>query len=85
MESRNQGFTIKKTLEKGEAFGEIALRTEGVRTASVVCKEDSIFLSITATTYAEIIEAHYEKIYKAKIDFLKSISVFNRWSLALIH
>ena len=47
----NEGFNIKKTLEKGDGFGEIALRTEGIRTASVVCKEDSHFVSITSSTY----------------------------------
>lgn len=83
--SQNPGFTIKKTLEKGDGFGEIALRTEGIRTASVICCEDTHFLSISASTYKEIIAAHYDKIYKEKMDFLKNVSIFRQWGLTLLH
>ncbi|KAL4427381.1 hypothetical protein ABPG74_002352 [Tetrahymena malaccensis] len=82
---QNEGFNIKKTLEKGESFGEIALRTEGIRTASVVCKEDTYFVSITATTYNEVIDAYHDLLYKEKIDFLRNVSIFQRWSLAFVH
>ncbi|EAS05256.2 cyclic nucleotide-binding domain protein (macronuclear) [Tetrahymena thermophila SB210] len=82
---QNEGFNIKKTLEKGESFGEIALRTEGIRTASVVCREDTHFVSITATTYNEVIDAYHDLLYKEKIDFLRNVSIFQRWSLAFVH
>lgn len=79
------GFHVKKTLLRGFGFGEIALRTEGIRTATVVCREETAFLSISAETYREILEAHHDRQDMEKIDFLSNISIFKGFSASYIH
>lgn len=81
----NSGFHIKKTLEKGTGFGEIALRTEGIRTASIVCRENTVFLSITASTYHEVLEAHHDHLDREKVLFFQNISIFQKASQSYIH
>lgn len=62
----------------GYSFGEIALINDNERTASVITREDSVFLSLDRQTYFKIFgKFHSEKINN-EFQFLKSYHFFKR-------
>jgi CRP-like cAMP-binding protein len=48
-------------IKRGGSFGEIAIKTEGKRVATVVCRVDSVFGVISASQYSEVIEEYQNK------------------------
>lgn len=51
---------IINILEKGTCFGEIAVRTEGIRTATVVCTENCHFGTLTSDIFNKILNGYFE-------------------------
>ena len=46
----------------------------------MVCREDTDFMTLDKATYDRILgEYHYQK-YAARIEFLRSIDIFNTWT-----
>lgn len=67
----NPESRIVGCIRSGGSFGEIALRTEGQRTATIVCKRDCHFAVINKTTYANVIQKYHDKIFEEKMNFLR--------------
>ncbi len=53
-----------KVLGAGRSFGEIALLTNSKRTATVVCKEDCIFMTLSEEGYNNIMGAYRDNVVK---------------------
>ena len=64
-------------LKEGDTFGEIALRENVKRTASIICNEDCIFGTLTKKLYDNCIKGAQEKIRLSNINFLLSCELFN--------
>ena len=63
--SADEGSEITlSTLKKGEFFGEIAAIQQKPRSATVIAKEDSVFLEIKSKDFLKIIEEHSDIAYK---------------------
>ena len=50
-----RGFELIRTMCAGEGFGEIALRHNSTRTATVVCSQDSHFLTLDRDSYDQLL------------------------------
>ena len=64
-------------LKEGDTFGEIALRENVKRTASIICNEDCIFGTLTKKLYDNCIKGAQEKIRLGNINFILSSELFN--------
>jgi len=64
-------------LKEGDTFGEIALRENVKRTASIICNDDCIFGTLTKKLYDNCIKGAQEKIRLSNINFLLSSELFN--------
>lgn len=73
IESCYPGFFVVRTMTSGDSFGDIALESEGdrKRTATVICREDSIFGLLSREDYNEILSEYIEKRRLDQITFLK--------------
>lgn len=72
-------FLIRTILKEGMNFGEVALIIKGCRNSTIVCKEDSHLIVLTAETYHKIKKKNNHNLYSEKIDFLTEIPLFNQW------
>lgn len=72
-------FLIRTILKEGMNFGEVALIIKGCRNSTIVCKEDSDLIVLTAETYHKIKKKNNHNLYSEKIDFLTEIPLFNQW------
>lgn len=59
-------------LGAGLMFGELALLSDQVRDATVICREDCEFLLVNKADFDEILKAQIKKTNREKIDFLKA-------------
>ncbi|EAS02811.2 cyclic nucleotide-binding domain protein (macronuclear) [Tetrahymena thermophila SB210] len=64
------------TFNSGESFGDIALITNERRTATLICKEDTHFLTLTKEGYEQIIGVYETRILDETIKFLRSFHYF---------
>ncbi|EAR88917.2 cyclic nucleotide-binding domain protein (macronuclear) [Tetrahymena thermophila SB210] len=83
-------FKLAKIMKSGEAFGEIALLSEeSKRTATVVFKEDSWVLSLTKSSFEQIMGNYKTNIIQDNLEFLKTFEFFssipNQRLLGLLH
>lgn len=53
-----------------------------IRTATIICKENTFFGVVTKESYNQILSNKYNKLYNEKIDFLKGFSIFKDWDPA---
>jgi CRP-like cAMP-binding protein len=77
---------LVNVLSQGDFFGEIALITNtnrylkvssnALRTASVICLEDSHFMTIQKSSFQHIIEKFKAQIESEKITRLRSFPLF---------
>ena len=70
-------FRIVNILKQGALFGEVSLTLKEPRTATVICKEDSMFCILKSITFEKIVKANYDK----ELNFLQKISLFRALSL----
>lgn len=52
-------FDIVRELVSGDAFGEIALVNNSRRTASIICKEDTVCAVLSKQSYDKILSQHH--------------------------
>ncbi|KAL4448756.1 hypothetical protein ABPG74_012845 [Tetrahymena malaccensis] len=64
------------TFNSGESFGDIALITNERRTATLICKEDTHFLTLTKEGYEQIIGVYETRILDETIKFLRTFHYF---------
>lgn len=64
----------------GEAFGELALLKNQVRSASVYCKTECHFAVLEKGDFLRIIGKIEERKLARKIDFLQKLPMFVRWT-----
>ena len=60
---------IIRYLEKGEAFGELALKKDKARSASILCKKDCEFLVLDKQQF----EAFFGVVFKENEEFLRNV------------
>jgi CRP-like cAMP-binding protein len=53
-----EGFSICQELLEGDSFGEVALRTEGYRTASAIAMSETYLLGLTANSYYNVLKRY---------------------------
>ncbi|KAL4477751.1 hypothetical protein ABPG72_018925 [Tetrahymena utriculariae] len=70
-------YQCVKIYKPGEAFGEIALlTTENKRMASIICKEDSWFISLDKEGFNEIQGSYQQHLLNEKVYFMKKFEIF---------
>ena len=69
-------------LGPGDSFGEVALMDSDLkpRSATVICKTDSVFLVIDEKVYSRILAEDDRKKLQETVEFLKLNSMFKLWS-----
>jgi len=68
-----------KTLSVGDAFGEIALINNARRTASIICKEKTLMVTLSKQSYDKILSNLHSKKFMESVNFLKEFSLFSQW------
>ena len=72
----------------------MALRTEGLRTASAITMEETCLLYLSVSAYYnvlkryfiyQVISSYHDGLYNDKLNFLKNIRIFKNWTLSAIH
>ena len=71
-------------IEAGSSFGELALISSKPRAATIRCKTDCYFAVLEKEDYNKIYGEIQEKILNEKIDFFKSLPIFQEWTRASI-
>ncbi len=86
VEDHYPGFWVARVMKAGESFGDIALQVSGdrTRTATVVCKESTLFGVLSFEDYQFSLGRLFEKKYGEKIDFLATINLFQHWGITQI-
>ncbi|KAL3154498.1 Rap guanine nucleotide exchange factor-like 1 [Trebouxia sp. C0010 RCD-2024] len=78
--SKDSEKTVR-TLDAGQAFGELALlKTDGRRAASVVTAMASEFLTIDGQQYQQLLGQLQREELRAKVDVLRRAPMFRGWS-----
>lgn len=62
---------VAKIYKPGESFGEIALILKEKRTATMVCKEDSVLISLSSDAFQNILGDYQHDVLKDKLNFLR--------------
>ena len=75
---------IVRTLQPGDSFGELALRQNMPRTATILCKEETHFGVLGREEFQRVLSEHYNNIVTKNLEFLQSFPIFNMWSLAAL-
>ncbi|KAL0056202.1 hypothetical protein WJX82_008666 [Trebouxia sp. C0006] len=77
---------VVRTLDAGQAFGELALlKTGGRRAASVVTSMASEFLTIDGKQYQLLLAQLQREELKAKVDVLRRAPLFRGWTTGQLH
>ena len=75
-----------RTLDAGQAFGELALlKTGGRRAASVITTMASEFLTIDGQQYQQLLAQLQREELRAKVDVLRRAPMFRSATLLRIH
>ncbi|CAD8191302.1 unnamed protein product [Paramecium pentaurelia] len=64
----------------GGSFGEIALTNFIPRQATIVCKENSQFITLSREAFNKFLSEYYNRIQQKNFEFLKSIQIFKGWN-----
>ncbi|CAK89483.1 unnamed protein product (macronuclear) [Paramecium tetraurelia] len=64
----------------GGSFGEIALTNFIPRQATIVCKENSQFITLSREAFNKFLSEYYNRIQQKNFEFLKSIQIFKAWN-----
>ena len=75
-------YTLVKTLNKGECFGELAILSNYKRAARIVCTQNSFFGYLTRYDYEKILARMHHKILADKLQFISKISIFKSLSIS---
>ena len=75
-------FRIIKILKEKDSFGEIAIRINTPRTASIVCREDCQFAVLKINSFDKIKEIYKEKYFQNNLKFLKKVKIFKDWPVS---
>lgn len=78
-------MTLVDILKKGDSFGQIALETSSVRTATVVARTDVHFAVLNEATYKRHVQREKYLMLKEKISFLQTMGIFHDWSPFRLH
>jgi CRP-like cAMP-binding protein len=70
------------TLRSGDAFGELALINDSPRAATIIAKQDSIFLTLEKSAYTKILKRYQEACIGEDTDLLQSFGAFKHWHAA---
>jgi len=68
-------------LHKGQTFGATGIQSRSNRTASVVCKEDCMFLTLDSMRYRQTLINFSEAKKIEKIKFINSFELFRHWTV----
>ncbi|KAL4511922.1 hypothetical protein ABPG72_012767 [Tetrahymena utriculariae] len=69
-----------KIIESGHSIGDIALLRDQKRNSGIICKEDSHFLVLEKEDFNKIIADMEEREVQNKINFLKTLIIFESFS-----
>ena len=72
---------IMGELGPGTSFGELALLHESKRRATIVCKEDSEFLTIDKPDFETVLRLSHEMEWDTRMIILQNHPLFTDWSL----
>ncbi|KAL4491289.1 hypothetical protein ABPG72_021675 [Tetrahymena utriculariae] len=75
---------IVSVLKQDSTFGEVALRSNVPRTATVICRENSTLIAINVDVYNSIVEEYYSALYEEDISFLQRFPFLQGWEKAHI-
>nr|XP_054761661.1 uncharacterized protein LOC129268101 [Lytechinus pictus] len=67
------------TLRRGSSFGELALLSNGERTASVICRENTEIFEIEKETFLEVCPDIFDNELAEKIQVANELSFFKSW------
>lgn len=71
-------MTEIKILKKGESFGELALLNNNPRSATIKCKEKSVFAVLSRKNFQKILSANSQKSIIEAFEYLKNIPVLSK-------
>ena len=71
---------IVHELETGAAFGELALLQDSRRKATIVCKENSEFLTIDKPDFDMVLRKNHEREWNAQLAYFKKHPIFAEWN-----
>ncbi|KAL4466751.1 hypothetical protein ABPG74_010348 [Tetrahymena malaccensis] len=77
-------FYIVKKLQTGDNFGEIALRMDKERTATIVCKNNCKFAVISKMGFQRILGDFFRVQLEEKEQFLQNIELFKGYNFAFL-
>ncbi|EAR84713.2 cyclic nucleotide-binding domain protein (macronuclear) [Tetrahymena thermophila SB210] len=77
-------FYIVKKLQTGDNFGEIALRMDKERTATIVCKSNCKFAVISKKGFQRILGDFFRLQLEEKEQFLQNIELFKGYNFAFL-
>ena len=72
--------TIVNELGPGAFFGELALLGEGRRKATIICREDSEFLTIDQSDFNQVLRKSHEVEWSTRLEIVRSHPFFLNWS-----
>jgi CRP-like cAMP-binding protein len=75
-ERMHPGFVVVKTLHPGESFGELALKYDRDRLATVVCKGETRLATLHRDIYRQTIDAVIADDVDEKKDFMMRVALF---------
>ncbi|EAS07840.2 cyclic nucleotide-binding domain protein (macronuclear) [Tetrahymena thermophila SB210] len=75
---------IVSVLKQDSTFGEVALRSNVPRTATVICREECTLIAINVDVYNSIVEEYYSALYEEDISFLQRFPFLQGWEKAHI-
>lgn len=67
---------VIRKLFTGDQFGEIALITNGLRQATVVCQENSHFMILSKAGFDKVLTEYHEIAMNQKVKFYRQFSIF---------
>ena len=77
------GFSEKAEiaqLQAGNSFGELALIKNQPRRATIICNQNSYFMTLCKEDYLRILGQTFAKKLDEKVNFLHSLKIFSNWS-----
>lgn len=77
IEENFPGFHKVNQIEPGGSFGEIALRKQVTRQATILCEIDTEIAVLSKENYQSILRQYQEETQAKKMKFLKLFSIFN--------